>query len=48
MDFIDAINAAFILQSHGPTSLYSFDEHFDRVPELTRIEPGTTQAKRAA
>lgn len=40
MDFIDAYNAAFILQRNGPTMLYSFDAHFDRVPGLTRKEPG--------
>lgn len=40
MDFIDAYNAAFILRRYGPTKLYSFDAHFDRVPQLTRIEPG--------
>ena len=48
MDFIDAYNAAFILRRYGPTKLYSFDEHFDRVPDLTRIEPGGDQTAVAA
>ena len=48
MDFIDAYNAAFILDRQGPTKLYSFDAHFDRVPELTRLEPGGEQAAKAA
>ena len=48
MDFIDAYNAAFILHRHGPTKLYSFDAHFDRVPELTRLEPTGKSAAAAA
>lgn len=48
IDFIDAYNAAFIIRRYGPTKLYSFDAHFDRVPDLTRIEPGDEQVAEAA
>jgi len=48
MDFIDAYNAAFILRRYGPTKLYSFDAHFDRMPQLTRIEPDDKQTAQAA
>jgi len=48
IDFIDAYNAAFIMRRQGPAKLYSFDTHFDRVPELTRLEPGRRHHAEAA
>lgn len=34
----DAIHAAVML-NHGLTHLYSYDQHFDRIPGLTRLVP---------
>lgn len=39
IDFADAYHAALI-ESRGETHLYSFDRDFDRIPTLTRDEPG--------
>jgi predicted nucleic acid-binding protein len=38
LDFIDCLNAALVEQ-HDLPELYSFDRDFDRIPEVTRIEP---------
>ena len=40
IDFIDAWLAA-IMQQQGIQQIFSFDEHFDRVAEIQRLEPGT-------
>lgn len=34
----DAVHAAVML-NHGLTHLYSYDQHFDRIPGLTRLVP---------
>ena len=39
IDFADAHLAATAL-SRGPKVIYSFDRHFDRVPDITRLAPG--------
>ena len=39
IDFADALLAASAL-SRGPNFICSFDRHFDRIPEITRLEPG--------
>ena len=39
LDFADAFLAAIALR-RGPQAVYSFDEHFDRIPGITRLEPG--------
>lgn len=39
IDFADALLAAAAL-SGGPDLVYSFDRHFDRIPGVTRLEPG--------
>ena len=39
IDFADALLAVSAL-SHGPTSIYSFDRHFDRIAGITRCDPG--------
>jgi predicted nucleic acid-binding protein len=39
IDFADALLAASAL-SRGPTRIYSFDRHFDRIPGITRCDPG--------
>ncbi|HYI14220.1 MAG TPA: type II toxin-antitoxin system VapC family toxin [Thermomicrobiales bacterium] len=41
LDFEDAITAA-IVERMEPSELYSYDTDFDRVPDVTRIEPSTT------
>jgi len=38
IDYIDAVNA-LILKERGIEELYSYDEHFDRIDWLTRLEP---------
>ena len=40
VDFIDALLAAR-MQKTGIKNIYSFDKHFDRLPNLERISPGT-------
>ena len=39
IDFADALLAVSALR-RGPNFIYSFDRHFDRIPEITRLEPG--------
>jgi predicted nucleic acid-binding protein len=39
IDFADALLAASAL-SRGPTPIYSFDRHFDRISGITRCDPG--------
>jgi uncharacterized protein len=39
LSFADAFNAAF-MQDRGLTEVYSWDEDFDRLPDITRVEPG--------
>jgi predicted nucleic acid-binding protein len=39
LDFADAFLAAIALR-RGPQAIYSFDQHFNRVPGITRLEPG--------
>jgi len=39
IDFADALLAVSAL-SRGPTLIYSFDRHFDRIPGITRLKPG--------
>ena len=39
IDFADAFLAASAL-SRGPNVICSFDRHFDRIPEIIRLEPG--------
>jgi predicted nucleic acid-binding protein len=39
LDFADAFLAALALR-RGPQAVYSFDQHFNRVPGVTRLEPG--------
>lgn len=34
----DAVHAAVML-NHGLTHLYSYDHHFDSIPDLKRLEP---------
>lgn len=34
----DAIHAA-VMFNHGMTHLYSYDNHFDHIPDLTRLVP---------
>lgn len=38
IDYIDAYHAA-LMESRGEPDLYSYDAHFDRVPDLRRLEP---------
>jgi predicted nucleic acid-binding protein len=38
IDYIDCYHAALIEQHH-PSSLYSYDSDFDRVPAIRRLEP---------
>lgn len=37
-DYIDAFHVA-LLEHRGAAELLSFDQHFDRVPSVRRIEP---------
>jgi predicted nucleic acid-binding protein len=39
LDFADAFLAAIALR-RGPQGIYSFDHDFNRVPGITRLEPG--------
>jgi len=39
LDFADAFLAAIALQ-RGPQAVYSFDQHFNRITGITRLEPG--------
>lgn len=39
IDFADALLAGSAL-SRGPALVYSFDRHFDRIPGITRLDPG--------
>jgi predicted nucleic acid-binding protein len=39
IDFADALLSASALNP-GPNLIYSFDRHFDRIAEITRLEPG--------
>jgi len=39
LDFADAFLAAIALR-RGPQAIYSFDQHFNRIPGITRLEPG--------
>lgn len=39
LDFADALIAATALRK-GPSLVYSFDRHFDRLAALQRLEPG--------
>ena len=38
IDFADSLLAVSAL-SRGPTRIYSFDRHFDRIPGITRCDP---------
>lgn len=38
MDFIDAYNAA-VMEQKGVKVIYSYDKHYDQVPEIKRLEP---------
>ena len=38
VDFVDALLAAR-LHSDGSDKIYSFDRHFDRLPEIQRLDP---------
>lgn len=38
IDFVDCLNAAFVLRENIAT-VYSYDNHFDRIPKIKRIEP---------
>jgi predicted nucleic acid-binding protein len=38
LDFEDAVSAA-IVERMNPAELYSYDRDFDRIGEVTRIEP---------
>jgi predicted nucleic acid-binding protein len=38
LSYVDAHTAA-LLERRGETELYSYDEGFDRVPTITRLEP---------
>ena len=40
INFADALLGAFALRE-GPQVAYSFDRHLDRIPGLTRLEPGS-------
>jgi len=40
IDFIDAWLAA-TMQQQGIQQIFSFDEHFDRIAEIQRLEPGS-------
>jgi len=39
LDFADAFLATIALR-RGPQAIYSFDQHFNRIPGITRLEPG--------
>ena len=39
LDFADAFLAVIALR-RGPQAIYSFDQHFNRIPGITRLEPG--------
>jgi predicted nucleic acid-binding protein len=39
LDFADAFLAAIALR-RGPQAIYSFGQHFNRIPGITRLEPG--------
>ena len=39
IDFADSVLAVSAL-SRGPNLIYSFDRHFDRIPGITRCDPG--------
>ena len=39
LDFADAFLATIALR-RGPQAIYSFDQHFNRVPGISRLEPG--------
>jgi len=39
LDFADAFLAAIALR-RGPQAIYSFDQDFNRIPGITRLEPG--------
>jgi predicted nucleic acid-binding protein len=39
LDFADAFLAAVALR-RGPQAVYSFDQDFNRIPGVTRLEPG--------
>ena len=39
LDFADAFLATIALR-RGPQTIYSFDQHFNRIPGITRLEPG--------
>lgn len=39
IDFADVLLAQFAL-NRGLNIIYSFDRHFDRIPGITKIEPG--------
>ncbi len=43
LDFEDAISAA-IIERMQPAKLYSYDSDFDRIPGVTRVEPGRNVA----
>jgi predicted nucleic acid-binding protein len=38
IDFIDAFNAAH-MEKHGLARIYSYDSDFDKIAELSRVEP---------
>lgn len=40
IDFTDAYNAA-LMESRKKTEIYSYDKDFDRIPTVTRLEPGS-------
>ena len=39
IDFADAYNAV-LMQRMGVSEIYTWDEDFDQIPGLTRVEPG--------
>jgi len=41
IDFVDALLASR-LQKRGLPRVFSFDKHFDRIPRIQRLEPGTS------
>jgi predicted nucleic acid-binding protein len=41
----DGIEVIDLDLSRGPNLIYSFDHHFDRIPGVTRLEPGAPMKK---
>ena len=38
IDFIDAYNAA-VMKHKNISSIYSYDKHYDKIPEIERLQP---------